>query len=77
MTQEQNEQNLLDIVLEVCPLGCNGKCSQIWINEIIGHRIVCKCTKCDHDKREKVLDVIVGSASSNSHTTRNNRLSQE
>lgn len=61
MTQEENKQKLYDIVLEVCPLGCNRRCSEIWINEIIGHRIICKCTKCDHDKKEKALQVVVGS----------------
>jgi hypothetical protein len=74
MTQEQNEHNLSDIILEVCPLGCNRKCSELWINEIIRHRIVCKCTNCNHDKKEKASEVVVGSASSNATTTHNGHL---
>jgi hypothetical protein len=70
MTQEQkNEHGLSDIILEACPLGCNRECSELWINEIIGHRIVCKCIECDHDKKEQALEV-VGSPRSNANCNR-------
>lgn len=65
MTQEQKSEHILsDIILESCPLGCDRKCSKLWINEIIGHRILCKCRRCDHDKKEEALE-IVGSSHSN------------
>lgn len=68
MTPEQkNEHSLSDIILEICPLGCDRKCSELWINKIIGHRIVCKCTKCNHDKKGKELD-LVGSGKSNAQS---------
>jgi hypothetical protein len=46
--QEFCQNALQDLVLEVCPLGCDKKCSEVWINETIGHRIVCRCKKCNH-----------------------------
>jgi hypothetical protein len=75
--EEQKQDNLQDLILDNCSLGCNGKCSELWINEIMGHRIVCKCTKCNHDKKDRALGVVAGSASLNAHTTCNDHLSQE
>jgi hypothetical protein len=65
MQEPQKEKNLQDLILEACPLGCNGKCSEVWINEIIAHRIMCKCTKGCHNKKGKALEVVVGSPATN------------
>ena len=42
---------LPDLIVNLCPLGCDGKCVKIWNNQKIHHRIICICTKC-HGKRE-------------------------
>ncbi|MGB8033297.1 MAG: hypothetical protein WCF03_05695, partial [Nitrososphaeraceae archaeon] len=41
---------LPDLIVNVCPRGCNGKCARTWINDKIGHKIICICDKC-HGKR--------------------------
>ena len=46
---EFKPQILPDLILNVCPLGCDGKCRKVWINEETGHRIVCTCIKCHDD----------------------------
>ena len=46
--------NLHDLILENCPLGCDGKCSEVWVNQITGHRIVCICEICEHTKIESI-----------------------
>jgi hypothetical protein len=38
---------LPDLTIPECIPNCN-ECSRIWINECIGHRIVCKCKWCSH-----------------------------
>jgi hypothetical protein len=40
---------LPDLIVNCCPLGCNGVCIRIWRNEITGHRIVCRCN-CEHKR---------------------------
>jgi hypothetical protein len=34
---------------EKCIPNCE-ECADIWINELVGHRIVCKCKKCQKHK---------------------------
>ncbi|HZI70843.1 MAG TPA: hypothetical protein VFD60_06745 [Nitrososphaeraceae archaeon] len=34
---------LPDLVVNICPLGCNGACAKIWTNENTEHRIICNC----------------------------------
>lgn len=41
---------LPDLIVNICPLGCDRKCARIWINETINHRVICKCP-CGHKKR--------------------------
>jgi hypothetical protein len=41
------EPHFQDLVTDTCPLGCN-TCSRIYVNELIGHRILCKCKSCSH-----------------------------
>ena len=38
---------LKDLIVMICPFGCNRKCEGIWMNEITGHRIICNC-RCKH-----------------------------
>jgi hypothetical protein len=40
---------LSNLVVYRCPLGCDGNCAGVWINDITGYRIVCKC-KCKHNE---------------------------
>lgn len=47
MQQQSQKNSLPDLVLTVCPLGCGVKCDKTWVNEQIGHNIVCFCT-CHH-----------------------------
>ena len=46
-----------DLIVKICPLGCDTKCAEIWINETIGHRIICKCT-CGHTKNQVALKLV-------------------
>jgi hypothetical protein len=64
-----------DLILCVCPLGCNEKCGRIWINKTIRHRIVCKCP-CGHNKRQVALDS-VDKHVSNVQVTCNDRPTEE
>lgn len=41
--------SLPDLVIEECIPNCE-ECARIWINELVGHRIVCKCKKCEKHK---------------------------
>lgn len=43
-------------------MGCEETCGESWINEMIGHRIICRC-EC-HNKNRKALGK-VGSPSPN------------
>jgi hypothetical protein len=38
-----------DLVVDQCPVGCI-KCGKIYVNVQTGHRIVCKCNICGHNK---------------------------
>jgi hypothetical protein len=40
---------LSDLIIEECIPNCE-ECAGIWINELIGHRIVCVCNKCEKHK---------------------------
>jgi hypothetical protein len=52
---------LPDLIVNICPLGCDRKCAEIWINETIGHKIICNCIKCGHDNKKcKALAEAVG-----------------
>ena len=35
---------LPDLTVENCPLSCNRICDQVWINTVLGHKIICNCT---------------------------------
>ena len=49
MTEPTPQPQLNDLVIEECIPNCE-KCPSVWVNEQIGHRLVCKCKKCQHDK---------------------------
>jgi hypothetical protein len=36
-----------DLVISQCPTGCEN-CAEVYVNEDTGHRILCKCIKCNH-----------------------------
>jgi hypothetical protein len=67
-----------DLIVNICPLGCNGKCAEIWINETIGHRIICDCIKCGHNKKRylnkemKALGSVVGPVANAIHNIQSN-----
>lgn len=52
------------LIVYRCPLGCGRPCARIWINETIGHSIICECL-CGHDKKQTVLDMVGGNRESN------------
>jgi hypothetical protein len=42
-----------DIVLELCPFECGDKkCEEQWINEQLGNKIICRCNRCNHNKKK-------------------------
>ena len=43
----QHSANLPDLQIYSCIPKC-GKCPRVWNNEHIRHRIICKCSYCDH-----------------------------
>jgi hypothetical protein len=45
------QREVPDLVIEECIPNCE-QCPSSWINEQIAHRIVCRCTKCEHHKTE-------------------------
>ena len=47
-----------------CPLGCDHPCARIWINETIGHSIICQCL-CGHNEKQTVLELVGGNRESN------------
>ena len=51
-----SETDTLNLIVKMCPLGCNGQCAGIWINQTTGHKIICDC-KCRHKIRQ-VLEVV-------------------
>jgi len=52
---------LPDLIVNICPLGCDRKCAEIWINETIGHKIICNCIKCGHNNKKcKALAEVMG-----------------
>jgi Zn ribbon nucleic-acid-binding protein len=58
---DQYPHVLPDLIVNTCPLGCDRKCAEIWINETIGHRIICDCIKCGHNNKKcKTLAEVVG-----------------
>jgi Zn ribbon nucleic-acid-binding protein len=50
---DQYSNLLPDLIVNICPLGCDGKCAEIWINDAIDHRIICDCLKCGHNNNKK------------------------
>jgi hypothetical protein len=71
---ETSTCNLSDLVLNRCPLGCDGKCAGVWIKEITNHRIICRCG-CKHRTLARVWDpatnAITRSSSSSEETKEN------
>jgi hypothetical protein len=66
--------NLSDLVLNRCPLGCRN-CTGAWINETTNHRIVCKCV-CNHKETlarvwDPEANALVESSSSSEGTKEN------
>lgn len=57
-----------DLKLKTCPLGCDNKCLRVWINEITGHKIICKC-ECKH-KIASSVEEPEADAIQQSHTVR-------
>ena len=53
-----------DLVTDECPLGC-GNCAEIYMNDQIGYRIVCRCIICNHNKKEKMTLAEVGAPETN------------
>ena len=43
-----------DLTVDRCPATCNQDCERVWINDVIGHRIICACY-C-HQKKFDVAD---------------------
>jgi hypothetical protein len=50
---------LPDIIINICPLGCDIECAKIWMNESIGNRIICRCL-CGHNKKQVALQLVGG-----------------
>ena len=46
-----------DLLVDKCPLGCDN-CAQVYVNNEIGHRIICKCLNCNHGnlKNKKIKE---------------------
>jgi len=60
---------LPDLIVSICPFGCNGTCQKVWLNETIDHRIICKCKKCNHNKKRLALAEVEG-PEANAHMVR-------
>ena len=52
------------LIVNQCPLGCDCPCAKIWINETIGHSIICQCL-CGHNEKQTVLELVGGNRESN------------
>jgi DNA-directed RNA polymerase subunit M/transcription elongation factor TFIIS len=49
-----------DLVIDECPVSCD-KCSAVYINKEISHKIICQCRKCEHNNNKyKALAEVVG-----------------
>ena len=56
------DRNILpDLVVNICPFGCNTKCNKLWINKQTSHQIICLCT-C-HERKDQALETVRGPAS--------------
>ena len=54
----EHVKNILpDLIISTCPLGCNKKCAEVWINDSIEHRIICKCACKNHKKHRTLVEV--------------------
>jgi hypothetical protein len=62
------KQVLPDLIVNLCPLGCNQTCGRIWVNGIIDHRIICEC-KCGHNKNDQVLVSVENPVPNTTHNT--------
>jgi hypothetical protein len=64
---DQYPHILPDLIVNTCPLGCDLKCAEIWINETIGHRIICACIKCGHNNNNNKCETLaeVGGSETN------------
>lgn len=51
----QVEPKIDDLVIEECIPSCK-RCAGIWINQLIQHKILCSCMKCEHGKKNETLD---------------------
>jgi len=50
---QPNLHPISDIVIEECIPNCK-QCPRIWINEHIGHRIICECKKFQNHNINKL-----------------------
>jgi hypothetical protein len=48
-----------DLVVNRCPIDCVN-CGKVFVNPQTGHRIVCKCQLCGHNKGKGGLAQVVG-----------------
>jgi hypothetical protein len=53
---ERVKNGLPDLIISNCPLGCNKACEEVWINDNIGHKIVCSCI-CHYKKDAALVQV--------------------
>jgi hypothetical protein len=53
-----------DLIVDQCPIDCEN-CGEIYVNDQIGHRIVCRCIRCNHNKKEKLTLAEVGAPETN------------
>jgi hypothetical protein len=58
-----------DLEVDLCPVSCLD-CGKIFVNTLTGHRIVCKCKICGHDKEKEELAQVVGPEASALSITR-------
>ena len=70
-----------DLLITECPVQCGSLCERIWANQDRSHSIRCICSCHNKEEqssitldKEKALELVVGSASSNAHTTCNDHL---
>lgn len=68
MTQVYSRE-IPDLVIDLCPVDCIN-CGKIYINALTGHRIVCKCNICGHNKEKEELARVVGPEASTLSITR-------
>jgi hypothetical protein len=54
-----------DLIIEECIPSC-AQCPLTWINEYTGHRIACKCKRCNHGTEQNTQSLAIRISSSSS-----------